>query len=208
MYLLKAYRTGMFFSVIGMVLLAVACGDSEIETYEVPKGSESIQDGVERSAESRSPEAGGSEGEPDAKWVVPSGWRVDETPRPMRLKTFMIDTEGAESVEVAVTLFPGEVGGLLANVNRWRGQIGLASVDEGELEGLTERFTSPGFQGHLLHLRGPEVEMLAASIYELGADRTWFVRVVGEGSEVEAVKGEVFDFARSFGTSASSSPDS
>jgi hypothetical protein len=33
--------------------------------------------------------------------------------------------------EVTVSAFPGDTGGLLANLNRWRGQIGLEPVQAG-----------------------------------------------------------------------------
>ena len=46
--------------------------------------------------------------------------------------------------EVAITAFPGDVGGVLANVNRWRGQAGLAPVDEAGLGQATTSIESNG----------------------------------------------------------------
>lgn len=131
-------------------------------------------------------------------WRVPEGWREADEAVPMRLVTYEAPVSGGVA-EVAVSRFPGDVGGMLANVNRWRGQVGLAPVGEGEVEGLLERFESPGFSGALLHLEGAERDMLAASIYEAAEDRTWFVRVTAPAEVARAVKGEVFAFARSFG---------
>jgi cysteinyl-tRNA synthetase len=39
-----------------------------------------------------------------------------------------------KEAEVAVTVFPGTVGGLTANVNRWRGQIGLPPASEADIQ--------------------------------------------------------------------------
>lgn len=119
----------------------------------------------------------------------------------MRLATYIIDSPAGE-VEVAISRFAGDVGGMLANVNRWRGQIGLAAIGEEELPELLVAFNNPGFEGHFLHLRGPESDMLAASIFESAANQTWFVRVIAPPESSEAVKEEVFDFARTFGAEA------
>lgn len=203
------YRSKWWAGLLAVTLLTVGCEEAEIEQYTVSKGSQPIaaQDSNEHDHDhhghdhahddAASPPA--SNDAPNAFWVVPEGWHASPEPRPMRLATFIIDDESGP-VEAAVTVFPGTVGGLAANVNRWRGQIGLDPVDADAVESLTETFNSPGFEGHLLHLRGPTQHMLAASIYEPQADRTWFVRVVAAEAVAARVKPEVFAFARSFGT--------
>lgn len=50
----------------------------------------------------------------------------------MRLATYKIPV--AESyLELAVSELPGPAGGLLSNVNRWRGQLGLSTISEDQL---------------------------------------------------------------------------
>lgn len=59
------------------------------------------------------------------RWEVPKGWR--EAPaRSMRVVTFV--PEVANGVECYVTELPGEAGGLVENVTRWRDQFGLAPL--------------------------------------------------------------------------------
>ncbi len=77
---------------------------------------------------------------PDAAltFTVPTGWREDPSPRTARITTIV--PEGDPSTEIAVTSFPGDVGGELANVNRWRGQLSLppvATLDAEETTGAT-----------------------------------------------------------------------
>lgn len=116
----------------------------------------------------------------------------------MRLATYVV--QGPEGpVEIAISRFPGDVGGMLANVNRWRGQVGLPPTTEAELDGMIERFQSPGFEGALLHIKGAEQHIVVASLYEASGDRTWTVRMSGTESIATSVREELFEFARSFG---------
>src|SRR5829696_2512725 len=57
-------------------------------------------------------------------WELPEGWKLDEKPVAMRFATINIAAE-PKPLQLTVTRFPGDVGGTLANVNRWRMQIGL-----------------------------------------------------------------------------------
>ena len=134
---------------------------------------------------------------PSGGWIVPDGWSVSERQAPMRLATFMIDDpDGA--IEAAVTRFPGDVGGMLANVNRWRMQAGLAPVTAEELDGLMETFEVPGFRGALMRIEGEATHILAASLFEVAENRTWFVRTQTGAAATDRIEGSVFAFARSF----------
>lgn len=184
-------RTITRIGVLALLLSLVACGEEAIVVYEAPKNSQPIA----KEAPAPSSPAAAAIGMP---WQAPAGWRLLPENPPMRLATYVAKSPSGE-VEVAISRFPGDVGGMLANVNRWRGQIGLSPIEEEELPSLLVAFDNGGFQGHFMHLRGPEVDMLAASILESAANQTWFVRVIAPPEDAEAVKEEVFDFARTFG---------
>lgn len=64
-------------------------------------------------------------------WSLPAGWKQEASSSAFRLGTFKF-ADGGEAAEVAITKFAGGAGGVLENINRWRGQIGLAPV--GKLE--------------------------------------------------------------------------
>ena len=59
-------------------------------------------------------------------WTTPAGW-VEQGGGQMRLATFKVGPEGAEC---AITVFPGDVGGLEANLKRWLGQLQVEIPDD------------------------------------------------------------------------------
>ncbi len=182
------------------LMLAAGCREAGVEEHRVPKGVESLPEGTPPAdgPVTQQPERPAAQADTAWPWVVPAGWRAVPGERPMRLATYEIPVDGG-AVEVAVTRFPGDVGGMLANVNRWLGQIGLPPVGQDDLDAMLEPFENPGFVGVVMRLEGPETHMLAASIHEAAMDRTWFVRVSGDPDQMNLVETEVFAFARSFG---------
>lgn len=63
---------------------------------------------------------------PDFVYALPDGWeRVPTT----RFRIINARVTAAPSAECYLTFLPGDGGGDLANVNRWRGEMGLAPVD-------------------------------------------------------------------------------
>lgn len=185
-----------------------ACEDDGVRVYEVAKSEPAphahapASDPPAASAPPTPPTAPApsTAGEP---WSVPSGWRREPGERPMRAATFTAG-EGDDAIEIAVSHFPGDAGGLLANVNRWRGQVGLPSVGEEDLRGGLTPFDTPGFRGHTLRLRGAEQHVLGAIIHEAGADRTWFVKATAPADAADRHEADVFAFARSFGAARNS----
>jgi len=127
---------------------------------------------------------------------IPESWTFDPEPRQMRLATFMIPSDDGD-IEVAITRFGGDVGGELANVNRWRRQMGLGPVDETGLEDTLTRFEAAGFSGYETRIESDSAVLLASAVYEQAEDRTWFVRVNTTPQSADRIEAEVFGFARS-----------
>jgi hypothetical protein len=124
-------------------------------------------------------------------WETPSGWAQAERSqmRPVNL-TFGANKEG----ECYLSLLPGGGGGSLANVNRWRKQMGQPEITEADLEKLPKRKLM-GIDGTYVSIEGaytsvgatearPEHRMLGivASMGEAGL----FVKMVGPKALVEA----------------------
>jgi hypothetical protein len=116
----------------------------------------------------------------------------------MRLATFEIRAGGdAEDrvVEVTLSRFPGEVGGELANVNRWRQQVELPPLEANELDEAIQRFGDARRPGYFVRIEGDAI-LLAAGIFEAERDRTWFVKSTVESTTTaDALTPEIIEFA-------------
>lgn len=63
----------------------------------------------------------------------PEGW-VTETPGPMQMAKFTVPPKDGATAEVMVSVFPSDTGGAVANVRRWRGQIGMPEADDATIQ--------------------------------------------------------------------------
>ncbi|MCO5045414.1 MAG: hypothetical protein M9935_09105 [Kiritimatiellae bacterium] len=122
-------------------------------------------------------------------WTTPEGW-TEQLGNPMRIATFIV---GAERVECTLTAFPGAVGGIEENLQRWARQINLQVAPdtlakfarspntfktEGDFPCLTYDFTS----------LAPDADpSILAAILPL-EDRTLFVKLTGPRTLLEEQK--------------------
>lgn len=111
---------------------------------------------------------------------VPDGWVLDPQPRTARLGTLTFSENGAEG-EMTITRFPGDVGGELANVNRWRGQLGLPPVPDLSGEDVKPA-TINGRDAKAYRFSSPDTApvklgILVASHQHQGF--TWFFKMTG-----------------------------
>jgi hypothetical protein len=94
-------------------------------------------------------------GEP-VTWTVPAGWR-QEKGSAMRYATLR-PGEKAPASELTVVVLPGEAGSMLANINRWRDQIGLPPTSEAELGTMTRQAKINDNSVTFVDLTGPGVK--------------------------------------------------
>ena len=204
-------RTKLLRSVASVLLASLlvftsGCGEREIAERELPKGIERIADTQGDANGSSSEQAGPSVGEAgsggDPRWSVPESWRRVEEEAPMRFATFVTDHPEGRA-KVLVSRFTGEVGGELANVNRWRKQLGLGPIDHEQLDATVSRFGESGRSGYRVRIRGGGSILIAAGLHEAERNRTWFVKsVVSTPTVADRLEQEMVAFASSIGREA------
>lgn len=186
-------------------LLALACGlvacdQTGVQEEQIAKGIEDIPPATH--ADESTPPPQNEVVPPESNdsrfpWAVPEGWVHDETPRQMRIATYQA-TIGERVQEIAVTRFPGRVGGELANINRWRGQLGLEPIGESALDSSIERFAVDGYDGYQIRIESPQGAMLAAAVFDESINQTWFVRAtLPDAATADQLEDAVFGMARS-----------
>src|SRR5436309_1348724 len=75
---------------------------------------------------------------PEVKWTLPKDW-TEVAPGEMRRASFRVKGGNGNEADVSVMVLPGNAGGDLNNVNRWRGQVGLAAITDEAVAGLSEK---------------------------------------------------------------------
>lgn len=117
------------------LLALIACGDGDrpqaFRTTVAPK-TVTTAPGGGAAGGGAAPAAAAESGQA-LQYAVPDGW-TQIPPAQFRDPNFIID--GIEGSEVYVTELPGG-GGLVANVNRWRGQLGLDALAPEEVTART-----------------------------------------------------------------------
>ena len=79
-----------------------------------------------------------------------------------------------------------QVRGLAANVNRWRGQVGLEPLPEDQVEGKVRKMKVDGAEGMLSDMEGPQGRMLVLLLPDGGGQSTWFFKLMGPVQQVAA----------------------
>lgn len=172
--------------------LAAGCGEPDVAVYDVPKDAGTPPAARAAPAlDGAAPEAGGG-----LAWTAPAGW-IAKSASAMRLATFEIP--GADGpVELSVVALPGAAGGALANVNRWRGQLKLPPLAEGELAAHSEALACPAGTLRLVSFDGRGETGPAAvlgALMEHGG-RSWFFKATGTPAAVRAARPAVTVFLK------------
>ncbi|MBX3734579.1 MAG: hypothetical protein KF791_18540 [Verrucomicrobiae bacterium] len=133
------------------------------------------------------------------QWEVPSTWKPVPAST-MRLASFAIEGSGGPPGDLSVVALGPGAGGVLANVNRWRGQLQLDSVDEAALARDAVAFTTQaGDEAVVVDLAGrgdmDGTRVLAAIVPR--SDRTWFYKLTGDTALVASQKDAFLGFIRS-----------
>jgi hypothetical protein len=130
---------------------------------------------------------------PQIKWEVPEGWNSVPASS-MRYASFAAEKNGGKA-DISVIMFPGDGGGDLENVNRWRQQIGLPAVSEGELKSLVIPIDGKDGKMFTVDMNGASVRVLAGWARHDG--RVWFFKMSGPDGLVSGEKKKFEKFLQS-----------
>lgn len=194
-------------AVVAACVFFVSCRSDDAISYSIPKrpSTPAISSSIVASPVAASP-AGESpsvpEKKPDVAWSLPSGWES----RPatgMRAGSFSLKSADGQEVDISLISFPDSAGGNLANINRWRGQLGLPPIEEKELsqhsrelEVSDRKLLVVDFTSNDLLIDGKFKAGITAAIYPV-ENRTWFIKMTGEHRAVQGAKGSFEEFLRS-----------
>jgi hypothetical protein len=176
--LFRPSLAGFFALALVVVLANAGCGRNDIQVYRVAK-----------------------EVPISASVNLPAGWQ-EVPPGEMRVAAFRVNGQNGKMADVGITPLPGAAGSDLANVNRWRGQVGAAPVSEEELAKLGEPVQIAGQAAHLYDQAGSNPgsgdknRILAAILRREGT--TWFFKMTGDDEIVAQQKPAFISFFKGY----------
>jgi hypothetical protein len=185
-------------------LLLAACGEEKVATYRVPKEKDPALPMAAAPDSGATPPASGGASMADTSvpmasgaalaWQAPSAW-TQKPASAMRKATYAVPGGGGES-ELSITAFSGDTGGEFANVNRWRGQVGLAPLRAEDLDGAVHRLQGNGLTFTVVELVAqgdPSGKSILGAIVPFEGS-TWFFKLTGPASAVEGAKPAFIEF--------------
>jgi hypothetical protein len=198
-----SHRRSRLILLLGAGLILPACKDTRISAYRVPKEAHFAPPSAARSDASA----------PAIRWQVPSNWQ-EQPGGGVRRGSFLVAGAGGAKAEMSVISFPGDVGGDLANVNRWRGQIQLPPVSEADLPKAFSRVAGPAGEFLVVDLLsdapilegGHQARVLGAILKQPA--QTWFFKLTGDADLVASQREAFVGFLKSveFATGAAMPP--
>ena len=190
--------------------LLIGCKDREIATYRAPKdpapaampglpAADPVASGPMANPRSPGDQSMANTAVPTASgesltWTAPANWIAKAT-GPMRKGSFTVKGDGAEA-DLSITAFPGSTGGLLANLNRWRSQLGLTPIAENELDANAVHLDTGEL--HLtvvdfIGTAGGKSTRILGAVVPHGSD-TWFFKLMGPDTLVTQEKPAFLEF--------------
>ena len=204
--------------VLPLLLLVAGCQREKIKVYRVAKEQNpppqsapalptdspnaSLPPGHPdiASAPGASLPAASESAQPQLTWKTPEGW-TEVTPGEMRVASFKIQGPNGKQADVSVIPLPGRPGTDDANVNRWRGQIGLPPLSPEELKKSAEDVETAGQPAQLYDVAGKNPGNGEAArilgVIQHRDDAVWFFKMTGDDGLVEQQKPAFVAFLKS-----------
>jgi hypothetical protein len=202
-----------------LALLVTGCHRDQIKVYRVAKDQDQPQQQTAPAMSTDTPNPALPPGHPDISsapgtsvpaipraglpqltWQTPDGWMV-APPGEMRVASFKVEGPGGKQADVSVIPLPGLAGNDAANVNRWRGQVGLSPVSPDELNKSAEDVVTGGEPAQLYDLAGQNSGSGAAErilgVIQHRDDMAWFFKMTGDADLVEQQKPAFVAFLKS-----------
>lgn len=181
-----------FILLTGIACGVVACKKDKSESYTVSKAQGTAAADMQMQSNQKLEEDAGLFGIPS--WSPPADWKAQPLGS-MRKGSWAVSKDNQQA-EVTVLAFPGDVGGDLANTNRWAQQIGLDAMSANEMDSISQFVKVDGYTARFITLLNEEIdEPLAMLVVVVPVDNgTWFFKCMGDAELVKAQRQPILAF--------------
>lgn len=190
------------FLAAGLALMAsLGCNRDQVQSTRIekvapaslPPGHPPMDAPANPMPASEAPPIPRSEANQALTWTLPKGWTTAPAGG-MRYATLKPPSQG--SAEVSVVMLSGPAGGELANVNRWRAQLGLEPIEAAALASAHKTVTAKAGMVKVFEFNNTGNRMVVGLLAAADGN-TWFLKLVGEDGPVTQAKP---DFLKLLGT--------
>jgi len=195
----KLTLTSTLVASAAVCLLHSSCREKgEVQHFRTPKADKAPEavlpstPGNAAPASATSPAATATKAAPYS-WMLPDGWTALPASG-MRLAT--INIPSTPPLSASITEFGGTVAG---NVNRWRGQLGLAALPESEIPATLQEIETKLGKGYIVSLSNPATPKkgLLAAIIPRPSGRSVFIKIPGDSTELKKISADFTAFTKS-----------
>lgn len=175
-----------------------SCKDDEIRTYKVATDSTSETpappaiDPIGAISKEEAPPAAASG---SVGWLAPADWKAEKATQ-FLTAAYALPNGG----RVTVSKLGGDGGGLAANINRWRGQVGLKPLADKDVTGQPLKIADSQEEMLLFNLTAEnspaDAEGILAGVLPLKTE-TWYFKFTGPVGVLRKSEGVFAEFLRS-----------
>lgn len=201
-------RTRLAPFLIAALALLPSCREAKVESYRVAKEAPEplppiLTGGIPAAANTAA--AGNSMAStavPTASgnaltWTAPAAWK-QKAASAMRKGSYSVLGEGGTEADLSITAFPGDVGGNLANINRWRGQLELAPISEADLSSVIKHLDLGELHADVVEFvntQGAKSQRMIGAIVPYD-NATWFFKLTGPDTLVAGERDSFIAFLK------------
>ena len=125
------------------------------------------------------------------RWTAPANWK-EVSGGQFLIAKFVITGAGSAQAAVNVSSSAGDGGGLAANVNRWRKQLGLPGLAGDDLAKSTQTIETTSGSATLVMLNGTDARSgqpaALIGVMVLRPGQAWFYKLMGDATVVDSQK--------------------
>jgi len=196
------------------------CREGKVETYRIPKEHDAEMATANTDNAAPTPEPASSPASASAPapgspspagatltWTPPATWQPKALGQMRKGSFTLAGPDAATTADLSITAFPGAVGGELANINRWRGQLSLDPIAESELSANVTRISSGNLAFTLVDIvgTGDKPQRILGAMVPV-EQSMWFFKLSGPDAFVASAKSDFLAFLQTVKVSAPATP--
>lgn len=187
---IKGFHIVILTSLIGLNLSG--CNSKKIEKYRVKKEKKSFKQAMLPPASN------------DFSFSTPKEWKTKPV-EGMRKAAFSAESPDGKA-EMSIISLPGAAGGLVQNINRWRGQLNLNPSEEEQILKEMKPLQVDGHPGQKITIFSKDQSQAMSAVLVNVTGQTWFFKFKGDAALIKS-QDKIFDqFMQSFKFSKTTSP--